>query len=1103
MAKVSLRAYNREIETMIDRNNLDEAVAHCQYILKTFPKHIETYRLLGKAYLEARRHNEAVDIFTRVLAAEPNDFVAHVGMSIIRDEQGKLDEAIWHMERAYEVQSANPAIQGELQRLYGRRDGMQPPRIRMTRGALAHMYIRGELYPQAISETKGILEEDQGRSDMQVLLAKAYYRSGQKKDAADAASVVLKRYPYCLDANLVLAEVLGTERPESAQVYRHRVVELDPYTAQVVENMFRANEVSDAAVSIDHLEWDGQPIGMSADWGTEQAISLESGIRDRNAQPDWLKESFPADEPSSLSALPFDSKQETSAAPAQPAEDIPDFLRAAGWGASTGSFDESKSSMFDDEPALSAEPIAQGNLPDWVKAMAPQDTAQPDGEQQEEEMPDWINKIGTDDLPIPSTESSVETDWLSGFGDVPSSSSSDEQPDWLKSSGEGEQPTAQSAGEELDWMKNLGEEGQPASETSDEQPDWMKGFEQEEQPSSTTEEQPDWMKGFNQEDERVASAQEEQPDWLYELGAESSAQHSSGDFDFLDELTSDTEEPVTSETPVAKVDTGSLGTSEEEQDDSFAWLENLAAKQGATEGLLTKPEDRLENEPDWIKQAKGLNQPEEKSVEEIVPEPEPKSQPTANVEDLGKSGDEIDDALAWFESLAAKQGATEGLLTKPEDRSDQEPEWIKKVKSSGNAQQPVRQQQPVDQTPVEEAAVPERESSQQIPPVSDMEEPEKSGQEIDDALAWFEGLAAKQGATEGLLTKPEDRSDQEPEWVKRQKDAAAQQPPAKKTPVDEENISETEPEVEEHAPGTDTVAWLKGLADEEEDRQVAPDGEELDTVAWLKTLDEPEEEPITLDSVADDLPSWMQSVSEGETAETESATLMEEAEAVDESQTPVEEPAPDEEIPSWLSGIEEEEQTPSIHVSEDLPAWMRDETGEAVAEPTRIEPTRSADWKPVGEKEEEAEVPPPFASEPASEPVVESKPEPKPEAKPAPKAKKPAPKKEEIKPAAPPEPYKEPVTRRGTGMLTMPVDPILGSARAELSRSNIPGALETYGKLIKKGRFLEEVIYDLREALYRYPVEVSIWQTLGDAYMRANQLQDALDAYTKAEELLR
>jgi cytochrome c-type biogenesis protein CcmH/NrfG len=50
---------------------------------------------------------------------------------------------------------------------------------------------------------------------------------------------------------------------------------------------------------------------------------------------------------------------------------------------------------------------------------------------------------------------------------------------------------------------------------------------------------------------------------------------------------------------------------------------------------------------------------------------------------------------------------------------------------------------------------------------------------------------------------------------------------------------------------------------------------------------------------------------------------------------------------------------------------------------------------------------------------------------------------------------------------------------------------------------LDEVIHDLREAIYRYPVEVIIWQTLGDAYMRTNRLQDALDAYTKAEELLR
>jgi tetratricopeptide (TPR) repeat protein len=217
-------------------------------------------------FLEYKRYKDAVDIFSRVLVAVPNDFVAQVGMSIIRDEENKLDDAIWHMERAFETQPSNSAIQGELQRLYGRRDGVQPPRIRMTRGALAHMYVQGELYPQAISEIKSVLKEDAGRSDMQALLARAYYRSGQKNEAAEVASTLLRRYPYCLDANRVLVEILSVDRPENAQVYRQRVFELDPYAAHVNGTVFQSNEVSDAAVSLEHLDWNGQPVGTQAEW---------------------------------------------------------------------------------------------------------------------------------------------------------------------------------------------------------------------------------------------------------------------------------------------------------------------------------------------------------------------------------------------------------------------------------------------------------------------------------------------------------------------------------------------------------------------------------------------------------------------------------------------------------------------------------------------------------------------------------------------------------------------------------------------------------------------------------------------------------------------
>jgi hypothetical protein len=195
----------------------------------------------------------------------------------------------------------------------------------------------------------------------------------------------------------------------------------------------------------------------------------------------------------------------------------------------------------------------------------------------------------------------------------------------------------------------------------------------------------------------------------------------------------------------------------------------------------------------------------------------------------------------------------------------------------------------------------------------------------------------------------------------------------------------------------------------------------------------------------------------------------------------------------------------------DLPAWLRDETGEVLAEPTRIQPTRATDWQPAETREPEPETQP---SQPEPEPVVfqtETQTPPPEPVKAQPELQAPQPEvvsilEEKIaavqEPVAPPPPPRE-RKLKGTGKLSMPLDPVLGQARNKLSGSNVTDALDHYARLIKKGRFLDEVIFDLRDATYRFPVDVNIWQSLGDAYMRANRLQDALDAYTKAEELLR
>jgi len=239
MAKVPLRKYNSEIEALIERGQTDEAIAHCRHILKTFPKHLETYRLLGKAYLESKSHAEATDIFNRVLMAVPDDFVSHVGLSIIADEQKRLDDAIWHMERAFEKQPSNAAIQAELQRLYGRRDGREPTKIRLTRGALAHMYYQGELYTQAVSEVRSVLAEDPSRTDMQSLLALAYFRAGQKVEASETCSQLLSQFPYCLDANRALIEILPGKEGllHISEIDTKRVTDIEQYmkVGQLIE----------------------------------------------------------------------------------------------------------------------------------------------------------------------------------------------------------------------------------------------------------------------------------------------------------------------------------------------------------------------------------------------------------------------------------------------------------------------------------------------------------------------------------------------------------------------------------------------------------------------------------------------------------------------------------------------------------------------------------------------------------------------------------------------------------------------------------------------------------------------------------------------------
>ncbi len=294
MTEIALRTYNQEIKDLIDHGHFDEAIAHCQHILETFPRHIETYRLLGKAFLEQGRHGDAADVFQRVLSAIPEDWLSHVAMAIVREDESNLDMAIWHMERAYEVNPSNTTVQQEVRRLRGRRDGVEPPKLRLTRSALARMYIKGGLFGQAIAEIRSALAEDPDRPDLQTLLASALFDSGAVQEATEICGTILQKLPYCMEANRILGLALwASDKKEDAEKLFQRLESLDPYIdIDALKKDKKIQEHPGQSITLTQIEWERQEKTVRSKqptWASSLGLKIEEAqAPGRQAIPDWL-----------------------------------------------------------------------------------------------------------------------------------------------------------------------------------------------------------------------------------------------------------------------------------------------------------------------------------------------------------------------------------------------------------------------------------------------------------------------------------------------------------------------------------------------------------------------------------------------------------------------------------------------------------------------------------------------------------------------------------------------------------------------------------------------------------------------------------------------
>lgn len=1293
MAKIPLRAYLKEIENFIEQGEIEQAVANAKNILRVYPKHIETYRLMGKAFLESQRYSEASDILQRILSVIPDDFVSQIGMSIIREDEGNLDAAIWHMERAYEVQPFNPAIQDELRRLYGRRDGSEPPKIRLTRGALVRMYARGELYPQAIAETRAALAEDPQRVDLQVLLARLYYQSGQKNDAAEVCSELIAKYPYCYEANRLLVEILPTtSRADEAPKFQQRINALDPYAAFTSPSAPTSQQVPDQAVLVEQYLWDAtEEVSQAPDWTRTAGVAWEE-TQEENL-PDWLntlqpdtstqstfepnpqesgqddlsriEEMFSGGEEgagpestgqSIASANIFEEESkdlfEKTQTPASDEDVVPDWMKEAGWKSSDRSAEEiwaieqentlSEEDLAQEQseaasPAASAEAeeLTPAEIPEWLQAMAPPQieepkeesdwselfSAQESGKPQAEEREQPLSAAeeapagaGEEAQPAGGEEQDVP-EWLAGFAvesTTTSSSETEQMPDWFTqlTAEQSQEPAGeQSSTSEVIWPET--EEASTAGaleQQDDATPEWLKHFGAEtgelampelaesespdeeiteataemEETLTASDALPDWLKGFEAETEMSETVAPETP-----VSAETLAPPQAEGETLPEWLLEDTpstqppaaelqEMPVSSQTQAEAPEQPTL----EEQalpgemempdmldmDATMAWLESLAARQGADEATLTTtPEERTETLPDWL--TKEVETRPEGSIEAATPEAmigEPVAEDKTLSIDSDFSADVSEVELETLpyeqdiQSIAAEISPTMPDATEPglpapietdipiPDELAPLPDWLAGLEEETNAvvaqqeeihdaaeqtveiplgedeapTQPVKVSRGIAPEPeqaVEEAEEPAelpewlRETENESPnppaqteelPAAEISETESTVPEfgnIDDAMAWLESLAARQGADEAtLITPPDQRSETPPEWVRDEVESAAKEevaaPAAQSLEIEEAHEEEALPD------------WLEGvIAPADEEKIPGPESvidtypeetiEESETLSWAAEYTAPEAQPSV----------------ESETEPALSGQPTEEAEpAAPEwltgAATSEPEPASHEEIPDWLKRLETtplEESTPASTGPEPEAQELDETSFEWINAPAddQAAPTQSLpDWLNVPSEAEEAA------------PAGEQKESPLPEwltgVEEGEEAESLA--VEETAEAYPvsyraawePEEVQEQEQAKSEVPASSATGDISGLL-ALLNHGELEKALEGYNEMIQNDEQLDQIIRDLRDALYRYPVDISLWQALGDAYAHSDQLQDALDAYTKAEDLLR
>jgi tetratricopeptide (TPR) repeat protein len=861
MPDIRLQDYAAKIKDLIRDDRHEEAIAHCQHILRHHPKYIEIYCLLGEACLERNMLREAIEFFQRTLSADLENLIARVGLGIIYGQQGTLPEAIWQMERAFELAPGNAEVRRELQRLYAERDGAEKARLKLNRGALGRLYTRNGLYERAIGEFHAVLRENPERPDISVALAEALWREGRRLEAVETCQMILEALPNCLKANLILGEIWMRGGHEDAGKGKLNLAqELDPENLVAQEMMGSDAPLPSEPVLVPQLDVtpdmyaalapEEVEVPMPGAWEADvaatglalagEALGETAEDWDSEEIPDWLREIGLVEEEEEFVPEREGEMADAASAVTEEAslEQVPDWLQElVGKEEAPASAEEPPGAQPTPPEEVTMEELPLGEMPDWLRGLEPSEAEAPEVEEaalvdvDAAELPDWLR-----DVQAPRAEEAA----MPPVGEAPEEAGKPEIPDSMRalvdagilSEADLESAMAEMTPEQL--------EAQQGEET----PDWLKDLAGEEAAPPVA--------AVLEEEVTLAEEAppaEEMPDWLRDLGIPEAEEVAVPP---MVEVPAEEALPAEEEAlPLAEVPVEGIEVAEEIPESLQALVEAGILSEADLESAMAEmtPEQleaqRAEEIPDWLKDLTG---------EEIVP------------------------------SIAA---IPEEEVAPPEDV----PAWLRELEVSAEeaAVPPLMAEAVEEELPIEEVVPPigeeleeEMPPAEEAPPVAEMPEveaePSEEAPPVPVVPAWLREL---------------------------------------EVPEEERGLQAVaEVSVEEVAPGKEVPAWLRELEIIEEEAVAPPPVfEETPTFAPVEeevaepvvaTPEEeaiavkmlPEEAPVpeAIEAPVEEVPSAREEVTPPVVEEAVEAILPPTPEALEEEAPSVEEAAPPAEL---------------------------------------------------------------------------------------------------------------------------------------------------------------------------------------------------------------